>query len=171
MKKIKNNAPYIIVALITLIIFCIITFVKPKEENNNNNIDTSMFNVVDSKDVLRMINNNETQMIVIGSRTCSATKEFVSSMQISQAKGSYIINYLELKDEDIKSESYKKFLKKLEVPFNGMTEDNKEHTIKEFMGTTPMILIIKNKKVVYGNVGLMLSDPLTQLAYTYGVAK
>lgn len=165
----KNKLIYILIVLIVVIALSFLTFNKLKKEEPT--IDTSMFNVVTTKDVLRMMNNNETKMIVIGSRTCSATQEFVSSMQISQAKGNYIINYLELKDEDRKSSSYKDFLNKLEVPFNGVSEDGKEHTIKEYMGTTPMILIIKNKKVVYGNVGLMLSDPLTQIAYTYGVAK
>lgn len=166
----KNKIIYILIALIVVISIVFLTFNKLEKEEENN-IDTSMFNVVTTKDVNRMINNNETKMIIIGSRTCSATQEFISSMQISQAKGSYKINYLELKDEDRNSSSYKKFLKYLEEPFNGITEDNKEHTIKEYMGTTPMILIIKNKKVVYGNVGTMLSDQLTQVAYTYGVAQ
>ena len=165
----KNKIIYIIIVLIVVITLSCLLFNKLQKEEPT--IDTSMFNVVTTKDVLRMMNNNETKMIVIGSKTCSATQEFVSSMQISQAKGNYIINYLELKDEDRNSSSYKEFLTKLEVPFNGVTEDGKEHTIKEYMGVTPMILIIKNKKVVYGNVGLMLSDPLTQIAYTYGVAK
>ena len=165
----KNKIIYILIVLIVVITLSCLLFNKLQKEEPT--IDTSMFNVVTTKDVLRMMNNNETKMIVIGSKTCSATQEFVSSMQISQAKGSYIINYLELKDEDKNSSSYKEFLTKLEVPFNGVTEDGKEHTIKEYMGVTPMILIIKNKKVVYGNVGLMLSDPLTQIAYTYGVAK
>ena len=165
----KNKLIYILIILTVVIFLSCLTFNKLQKEEPT--IDTSMFNVVTTKDVLRMMNNNETKMIVIGSKTCSATHEFVSSMQISQAKGSYIINYLELKDENRNSSSYKEFLTKLEVPFNGIAEDGKEHTIKEYMGTTPMILIIKNKKVVYGNVGLMLSDPLTQIAYTYGVAK
>ena len=166
----KNKIIYILIALIVVISIVFLTFNKLEKEEENT-IDTSMFNVVTTKDVNRMINNNETKMIIIGSRTCSATQEFISSMQISQAKGSYKINYLELKDEDRNSSSYKKFLKYLEEPFNGITEDNKEHTIKEYMGTTPMILIIKNKKVVYGNVGTMLSEQLTQVAYTYGVAQ
>ena len=166
----KNKLIYILIALIVVISIVFLTFNKLEKEEQNT-IHTSMFNVVTTKDVNRMINNNETKMIIIGSRTCSATQEFISSMQISQAKGSYKINYLELKDEDRNSSSYKKFLKYLEEPFNGITEDNKEHTIKEYMGTTPMILIIKNKKVVYGNVGTMLSDQLTQVAYTYGVAQ
>lgn len=166
----KNKIIYILFALVVVLSIGFLTFNKLEKEEETT-IDTSMFNVVTTKDVNRMINNNETKMIVIGSRTCSATQEFVSSMQISQAKGSYKINYLELKDEDRNSSSYKKFLKYLEEPFNGITEDNKEHTIKEYMGTTPMILIIKNKKIVYGNVGTMLSDQLTQVAYTYGVAQ
>ena len=166
----KNKLIYILIALIVVISIGFLTFNKLEKEEETT-IDTSMFNVVTTKDVNRMINNNETKMIIIGSRTCSATQEFISSMQISQAKGSYKINYLELKDEDRNSSSYKKFLKYLEEPFYGITEDNKEHTIKEYMGTTPMILIIKNKKVVYGNVGTMLSDQLTQVAYTYGVAQ
>ena len=46
---------------------------------------------------------------------------------------------------------------------------NIEKELKEYMGATPMIIIIKNKKVVYGSVGVIEENVLTQLASTYGV--
>lgn len=169
MDKIKDKSVYILLTSLVLIIIFIITFIPKTQKDSANNLDTSMFNVVDTKEVLDLIKKNEPKMVIIGSRKCNATKEFISSMQISQAKGNYIINYIELLDENVKSTSYKNFLKELEVPYNGKVESKKEKII-DYMGYTPMILIIKNKKIVYGNTGTMSSDMLTNLAYTYGVA-
>ena len=168
----KNNSiiAYILLAIAVIVIFCIITFVKPEQQEIPDTLDTSMFNVVNTKQVLEMLKNKKAQMIVIGSKECSATKSFVPSMQISEAKGNYIINYLELLEVDVNSEEYKEFLTYLEVPYSGEIKDNKEN-IRDYMGYTPLILIIKDKKVVYGSAGTMTSDMLTQLANTYGVAQ
>ena len=46
----------------------------------------------------------------------------------------------------------------------------KEKKLRDYMGATPMIIVIKNKKVVYGMVGSISETALTQLAYTYGVS-
>ena len=73
---------------------------------------------------------------------------------------------MELTDEDPESDSYKNFVSKLDVLY---TLDNEEKELKEYMGLTPMIIIIKNKKVVYGSIGQEDQDFLKQLIDTYGV--
>ena len=105
-------------------------------------------------------------MIVIGSKKCSATEYFVPIMEISQAKGEYTINYLELLDEDPKSSEFKDLVNELDIVIN---YEGEEKELKEYMGSTPMIIIIKNKKIVYGTVGTISENALTQLANTYGV--
>ena len=171
MDKIKNNIehnlPIYLLIIAVIVIFCIILFSGNKNPSDTVSIDTSFFNVVTSKDVLKFLEEKEPRMVVIGSKKCSATEYFVPIIQISQAKGQYKINYLELLDEDPKSSSYKELVNKLEIM---TTYEGEEKQLKEYMGSTPMIIIIKNKKIVYGSVGTMSESALTQLANTYGVS-
>ena len=169
MDKIKNNIehnlPIYLIIIAVVVIFCIITFGN-KNPSETVLFDTSSFNVVTSKDVLEFLDEKEARMIVIGSKKCSATEYFVPIMEISQAKGEYTINYLELLDEDPKSSEFKDLVNELDIVINYEGEEKK---LKEYMGSTPMIIIIKNKKIVYGTVGTISENALTQLANTYGV--
>ena len=164
--NIENNLPIYLVIIAVIVIFCIITFGNKGTTNPNTTFDISSFNKVTSQDVLDFIDDKETKIIVIGSKNCSATEYFVPTMEISQAKGSYVINYLELLDEDPKSKSYKELVNKMTVM---VTYEGEEKELKDYMGSTPMIFIVKNKKIVYGTVGTMSETVLTQLANTYGV--
>lgn len=169
MDKIKNNIehnlPIYLIIIAVVVIFCIITFGN-KNPSETVLFDTSSFNVVTSKDVLEFLDEKEARMIVIGSKKCSATEYFVPIMEISQAKGEYTINYLELLDEDPKSSEFKDLVNELDIVIN---YEGEEKELKEYMGSTPMIIIIKNKKIVYGTVGTISEKALTQLANTYGV--
>jgi hypothetical protein len=169
MDKIKNNIehnlPIYLIIIAVVVIFCIITFGN-KNPSETVLFDTSSFNVVTSKDVLEFLDEKEARMIVIGSKKCSATEYFVPIMEISQAKGEYTINYLELLDEDPKSSEFKDLVNELDIVIN---YEGEEKELKEYMGSTPMIIIIKNKKIVYGTVGTISENALTQLANTYGV--
>ncbi len=169
MDKIKNNIehnlPIYLIIIAVVVIFCIITFGN-KNPSETVLFDTSSFNVVTSKDVLEFLDEKEARMIVIGSKKCSATEYFVPIMEISQAKGSYTINYLELLDEEPSSKEYKELVNNLTVM---TTYEGEEKELKDYMGSTPMIFIVKNKKIIYGTVGTMSETALTQLANTYGV--
>jgi hypothetical protein len=169
MDKIKNNIehnlPIYLIIIAVVVIFCIITFGN-KNPSETVLFDTSSFNVVTSKDVLEFLDEKEARMIVIGSKKCSATEYFVPIMEISQAKGEYTINYLELLDDDPKSSEFKDLVNELDIVIN---YEGEEKELKEYMGSTPMIIIIKNKKIVYGTVGTISENALTQLANTYGV--
>lgn len=174
MEKIKNNikenlAIYLLIIAV-IVIFLIIRFIGSTNPSLEKELDTSLFKVVNTKEANRLFDDSEAKMLIIGSRECSATHAFVPVMQISLAKGRYNIYYLEILDEDKNSDSYKEFVSKLDVPYNGKVEGDKEVQVKDFMGATPMILIIKNKKVVYGSAGTVSEKELTGIANTYGVA-
>ena len=170
MDKIKNNIehnlPIYLLIIAVVVIFCIITFIGNKNPSETVSFDTSSFNIVTSKDVLKFLDEKEARMIVIGSKKCSATEYFVPIMEISQAKGEYTINYLELLDENPNSSEYKELVNKLDIVIN---YEGEKKELKEYMGSTPMIIIIKNKKIVYGTVGTISEKALNQLASTYGV--
>lgn len=164
--NIQNNAAIYLLIIAVIIIFLIIKFVGNKQTTNDE-LDTSMFNVVTTENVDKIFNSQKAEILVIGSRECSATKAFEPIMQLSSAKEQYTINYMELLDEEQNSNSYKAFIEKLDIPYN---IDDEEKKLKDYMGATPMIIVIKNKKVVYGMVGSISEASLTQLAYTYGVS-
>ena len=64
---------------------------------------------------------------------------------------------------------YKKFLKLKQFSEDALFARQRIKELKEYMGSTPMIIIIKNKKIVYGTVGTISENALNQLASTYGV--
>jgi hypothetical protein len=164
--NIRNNAAIYLLIIAVIIIFLIIKFVGNKQTTEEE-LDTSMFNVVTTENVDKIFNSTKAEILVIGSKECSATKDFESIMKLSSAKEQYIINYMELLDEDKDSTSYKTFIEKLDLPYN---IDGKDKKLRDYMGATPMIIVIKNKKVVYGMIGSISETALTQLAYTYGVS-
>lgn len=171
MDKVKNNiennlAIYLLIIAV-IVIFCIITFIGNKAPSELADFDTTPFNVVDSKSALELFDDKQPQMLVIGSNKCSATKKFLDVMSISQAIGLYKINYLELTKEDRNSSTYKEFVNKLDYLY---TYNEEEKELKEYMGSTPMLIVIKNKKVVYGSLGVINSEDLTNIADKYGVS-
>lgn len=169
MKKIKNNikenSAIYLVLLAVLVVFFIIIYMN-KSGANIEPIDTKMFNVVTTENIDELFEKDKTEMLIIGSKTCSATKSFVPHLQISLGLEHYTVNYLELTAEDPKSDSYKNFISKLDILYK---LDNEEKELKDYMGMTPMIIIIKNKKVVYGSIGQVDQDYLKRLIDTYGV--
>lgn len=174
MEKLKNNikdnlAIYLLIIAV-VVIFLIIKFIGSTNPSKEVELDTSMFNVVNTEKANKLFKDSEPKMLIIGSRKCSATQAFIPIMQISLAKGRYDIYYLELLDEDRQSDSYKEFVSHLDVPYSGKVEGDKEVKVKDYMGATPMILIIKNKKVVYGSAGKITEEELTGIANTYGVS-
>ena len=168
--NIKNNLAIYLLIIAVVVIFLIIKFIGNTNPSLEVELDTSLFNVVNTEKANKLFEDSEPKMLIIGSRKCTATQAFIPIMQISLAKGRYDIHYLEILDEDRKSDSYKEFVSHLDVPYNGKVEGDKEVTVKDFMGATPMILIIKNKKVVYGSAGKVTEEELTSIANTYGVA-
>lgn len=169
MEKIKNNikenSALYLVLFAVLVIFFIIIYMN-KSQTNVEPLDTKMFNVVTSENVNKLFETNEAKMLIVGAKTCSATKSFIPHLQISLGLEHYTVNYLELTEEDPNSDTYKNFVSKLDVLY---TLDKEEKELKEYMGLTPMIIIIKNKKVVYGSIGQVDQDYLKQLIDTYGV--
>ena len=113
MEKIKNNikenSAIYLVLLAVLVIFFIITFMN-KSGANLPPLDTKMFNVVTTENVDKLFETNSAKMLIIGSKTCSATKSFIPHLQISLGIEHYTINYLELTEENPESDSYKNFV-------------------------------------------------------------
>lgn len=164
-KHFKNNFAIYLVILACLVVLCVALFVTKEPEQPK--VDTSMFRVVTVKEALKLFDEDKANLLVISTSDCSATIKYVPSLQIAQAKDSYHTYYLELDDIDPNSKDFKELLKKLDLEYN---LKGKVAKFSEFMGTTPMNIIIKNKKMVHGYIGSMDTDTLHTIISLYGVS-
>lgn len=163
-KHFKNNLAIYIVLLACIVVICITLFVTREEEKPK--VDTSMFTVLTLEEALRLFEQDKATLLVISTSECTATINYVSYLQISQALNGYITYYLELDDIDPESKDFKKLVEKLDMEYK---LNGKIAKFGEFIGTTPMTIIIKNKKMVHGYIGSMDTDTLTTFTSLYGV--
>ena len=169
MKKVishlKNNIAIYMVLLASIVILCVALFVT--KDSKVEKVDTSMFRVINVKEALKLFKEDNANLLVISTSTCAATIKYVPSLQIAQAKDSYNTYYLELDDVDYKSKDFQELLKKLDMEYNF---NGKVAKFSEFIGSTPMNVIIKNKKMVHGYIGTMDTDTLHTITSLYGVS-
>lgn len=161
---VKNNLAIYLVLLAVLVIFLIIKFIPKKEKSN---YDTSMFNVVELKDADQLFQDGVNKVLFIGREGCSACEYFLPILQISMAKYHFYVSYLDINNLDYKSEDYKNFIKYLDYTY---TLQGKTAEFSDFMGNTPMFIIIKNNKMVYGYIGTMTEASIEAMITLYGIS-
>ncbi len=164
-KHLKNNFAIYVVLVACLIVIGVAVGVNrtPKVEP----VDTSMFRVVTLKEAIKLFEDDEAKILVMGVDNCIVTKEYIPYLKIAQAKKGYQTYYLDLntiKKEDLDDLEILK--EKLDIEYKLYDKVGKFH---EFMENTPMTVIIKNKKMVYGYIGSMSTSTITLLADKYGV--
>ncbi len=168
MKKIiehlKRNVAIYIVLLACLTVLGVTLLIT--REPDVERVDTSMFQVVTVKEALELFEKDTANLLVISTSTCSATINYVPSLQIGQAKDSYNTYYLDLDEVNADSKEFKELLDKLDIEYN---LNGKVAKFSEFMGATPMNVIIKNKKMVHGYIGSMDTATLHTYTSLYGV--
>ncbi len=162
----KNNAIFYLIILLCLVILGIAIFVKGQEKVET--LDTKLFNIVSLKEANNLFEDDSPKYLLISTNTCSATIGFAPTLKIAAAKAGISIYYLELNDIDKENkedlEDFYKFQKKLDYPYNLRGEVK---PVGDFIGKTPMSIIIKNKKVVYAYIGSMSEDALTAIISRY----
>ena len=163
-KHLKNN--YIIYLLLILVVIVIlaIKFI-PKEKETL--LDTSMFDVVDTKGALDLFEDSyeKAQVLMISRLDCSASINNEAIIKIAIAQYHFYLHYLELSDIDENSEEGKELIDKLDYEY---TLNDKHEKFSYFLGATPMFTIIKNGKMVYGNIGSMSDEQIKQAVQNYG---
>lgn len=173
MKKIKshfkNNLPIYLVLVTCIIIVGISLFVtKQNNKEEVETVDTSMFKVLTLEETLKRFEEDEPTLLVIGYKTCSATIHYTPYLQIAQAKYGYDTYYLELDSiDESQKEEYDQLVEKLDMEYNFQGTVEK---FGNFIGSTPMTVIIKNHKMVYGYIGSINDDTLGSLTKMYGIA-
>lgn len=172
MNKIGNHlkeyfAIYLI--LLTAVIIGLILLIKPnKETNNETEYDTSMFHNINTKEALTLFEDNKPHVLLIGRKTCGVCIDFLPTLQIAIAKYQFELNYIELTEMDSASEEYKKLKEKLDYEY---TLEEKTDSFGAFMGVTPMFIIIKNNKMVFGYMGSMAESVIKTRLEQYGIIK
>lgn len=161
---IKNNLAIYLVLLATLVVFLIIKFFPREEESN---YDTSMFNVVELANADDLFTDNVDKVLFIGREGCSACEYFLPILQISMAKYHFYVSYLDVNSIDYESEDYQEFIKHLDYTYTLQGNTDK---FSAFMGTTPMFIIIKNNKMVYGYIGTMSEATIEAMISQYGIS-
>lgn len=166
LNNLKENIAIYLVIILTIVIGLIIYFINPKPEEIKKDLDISMFHVKTVEETIKLFNSKEPVFLFIGRNSCSACAYYVPIVQITMAKQGFSVNYLELEGIDTESDSFKKLVDIMDYKY---TLNDQEGTLGTFLGNTPMTVIIKNKKIVYGYIGSIEEEKLTHIVKEYGV--
>lgn len=168
MKKLTNhlkNYLAIYLIIISVLIIALIIYFKPTTPEDNS-FDTSMFTILDTKGVNELFLQKEPKVLYIGRQGCSACKTFTPTIQISLAKYHFRVYYYDINDLDFNNEEVKKLINNLDMEYE---LNSKTDTFGNFIGNTPMFVIIKNKKMVYGKIGIIDEETIKNAVSKYGV--
>ena len=173
MNKVKqnfiNNAAIYLVLFVCLVVVLVAFFVTNRggTELEVPKVDTSLFQVVTLDEALELFETDEPKFLVIGLDTCTATINYVPSLQIAEAKFNFKVYYLELSSIDnTQLDSLNQFIQKLDIDYKLKDTVDK---FGKFIQTTPGTVIIKNKKQVFGYYGSMNITTLETIAGKYGL--
>lgn len=155
--------------MILFLVLCValIILIKPNKEPEES-YDTSMFNVVNPKEAVKLFSSNKNQVLFIGRPSCGVCKEFVPYLKIAMAQYHFPVSYLNADDIDRNSEEYNQLLELLDYE---LPNDDRASNFKVFleMKATPLFIIIKNNKMVYGYAGMMTNDSIGAVVSQYGI--
>ena len=153
----KNNAIIYLILVLCLIIIGVSLFIKGQDTLKE--VDTSLFDIVSLDKANSFFDDNDPKLLLISTKTCQATVKYQPTLTIAAAKENIKVHYLELTDIDKEDravmEKFYKFQEKLDYPYKYRGE---EKSIGQFIGSTPMTIIIKNKKVVFAYIGSMSQE-------------
>ena len=157
---------YIIIALLAInTIILLATNIHVSSDNKDTTVessgeyDVSMMNNVDMDKLLDLFDSKENQVVYLGRETCGFCVQFLPVLQQAQEEYGYTTNYLDI--TTVTTEDVNKLLKK----------DNDEKFLEENYGSTPMVLIVKNGKLVDTWVGYSEYDEFAQFLEKNGFKK
>ena len=103
--------------------------------------DVSMFDTVDAEKTVKLFEEDDTQVIYIGRSTCGYCVQFLPVLQQAQKDYGYKTKYLDI--TTVTEDGQKSILEK----------DNDEQFLTTNFGSTPMVILVKDGKLVDGWVG------------------
>lgn len=141
-----------------------------ENSSSTSNYDVSMMNEVDVSGALDLFGDKGTYVLYVGRSDCSACIGYLPNLQEAQKNLGYTTQYLDLNKVSTGSSDYNEFLKKLNIDYT-MTISGEEQTksFSDWFGYTPMTIIIKNGKMVDGEIGSLTYDGLIALLQENGI--
>lgn len=173
LKKLLKCAYVIIGLLVAIVLILLVSNVKITTNNNTTSAseegedytayDVSMFKTVKFDELVDLFDSKETQVVYVGRATCGYCVKFLPNLQQAQKEFGYKTNYYdigELSSADL--EGNVKDLAKF---------DNEEKFIELNLGSTPMVLLVRDGKLVDGWVGYAEYDQFASFLTENGFKK
>lgn len=123
----------------------------------NQDYDVSMFEKVDFDKMMDKFESSDLEVIYIGRPTCGYCVKFLPVLQEAQEKFGYKTVYYDL--TDVTQDETNKIIEK----------DNEDEFIKTNFGATPMVLLVKDGKLVDGWVGYAEYDSFAEFLTKNGL--
>ena len=168
LKKLLTCA-YIVIALLAVNTIISLTQSSVSSESSestektgteeNIEYDVSMFDTVDSNKVVDLFDSEKTQVIYIGRSTCGYCVQFLPVLQKAQEDYGYTTKYLDI--TTVTTEGQNALLAK----------DNDEKFLETNYGATPVVLLVKDGKLVDGWVGYAEYDTFASFLEENGFKK
>ena len=152
--------------LITVVIVTVAIIFAKKEQEETYEYDTHTFNNINVKQALLLFDKPDAFLLFIGRQNCEGCSEQGPYIILSQIYHNFDVYHIDLEKVDFEDPKTYDFVKKLDYPYELYDQKG---TFGGFIGYTPMVIIIKNGKQVYGNIGVLTDDEITKLVKTYGV--
>ena len=177
-KKKKTNKKifdrFIVFMSAALLVFLIIWIITDNKKDSSKETDVTApksvldFNAITVSEALELIKSKDLTFIYIGYEGCIPCDNFVPTLAETADYYDMTVYYIDRKSIDMKSKDWKKFTDKLtkEVSLSiKQTGKSKEttKTIGAFLydeGYTPTFVVLKDNKLVDGNIGAMNSAKL-----------
>jgi len=166
LKKILTCS-YIIIVLLAVNTVISLTHSNISNESSDNteqteeNIeyDVSMFDTVNADKVVDLYKSKNTQVIYIGRSTCGYCVQFLPILQQAQKDYGYKTKYLDI--TTVNEAGQQAILAK----------DNSEGFLANNFGSTPMVILVKDGKLVDGWVGYAEYDAFANFLEENGLKK
>lgn len=126
-------------------------------EEENTEYDVSMFTSIDADGMVSAFNSSDMQVIYLGRATCGYCVQFLPTLQQAQSEFGYTTLYLDI--TTVSEDDLTKIIALDEEFFN------------EYYGSTPLILLVKDGKIVDSQVGYSDYDTFASLLTKNGFSK
>ena len=131
-----------------------------KNVSKNGEYDTSMFNEIGLDGLEELQKNGETQVLFICSENYKECVDFLPTIQIAQNEFGYKTYYI--RADVLNSEEAQKLL---------LSYDNKDEFIRKALGQLPMVISVRNGKMVQGWVGVSGIKDFREFIKNSGITK
>lgn len=139
----------IILTIINMVLPYIVAFVSNKflVNKNSSKYDTSMFKTISGADIEDIGSSDQPTLLFVCSENYQECHDFIGVMQQAQYDYGYVTNYLVADDLNI------------EDNVNALLEyDNDKKFIKDSLGQLPIVLVLKDGKLIEGWTGVSSYD-------------